>query len=671
MMDLICVNFCLKSLSSFPESKELFEQVFQTVYKPAAKFLYSHPDFPMTFSFSGAQMLFFRKRHPEFIALLQELISRKQIEILGGGFYDPPLPLLYPVDRNGQIDMMTSELRQTTGKRPRGIFLFADCWDSSLVTNLQTCGIEYVVLDAGMIPDAARKYQPVYMSELGKSVEIFPYYGGLCPADGETPEQYVARLRTEVGRSARVQGGANSGVRERVVTVCLSCQEAEPLVRKNWFQELEEFIGRNGAGTVLTNTAGCRKNSRDRIPYYIPAGINSGIAKWIARAFTESEPKDRRPYTVYDFMRTYPQSRALYSRILYVSMLVNQYKADKMRKKSAREKLWEAQNGTALLCSADGVFSNSRCRQQSYKLLMEAEQILRDDTQFKESISCFDYNGDGFNEYVCRMQDYFSIIELTGGALQELDLVKSMGNYADNLSRIQEFDGITDGYRRGIFIDHLFTDQQFSRYVGGSPAGDGVFSGIRYSELKFSPAHHEIQLEASAVCMPGKQRVHLKKRYVINSAGMNVQYIIKNAGERRISMKFAVESNFADTDFGDAGASTYRMDAVDNGSKVVIDAAENPAGLYAQDRLLNVSAVRLTDSAAGISFSFEPNENCGCLCRPIVFMRPDFSSAAAVPVSMTMVSTLFWNIDIEPGMETEKTINFTIAAPVKTKRRLR
>ena len=126
-MNSIYVTFNLKSFTNSLESNDLLDKNYQSVYKPLIKFLYSHPDFPFSFSFSGTQIQFLKKRKNELITSLREMVDRKQVEVLGGGYYDPVLPLLYPVDRNGQIDMLSSEIRQKVGKRPRGISIYADC----------------------------------------------------------------------------------------------------------------------------------------------------------------------------------------------------------------------------------------------------------------------------------------------------------------------------------------------------------------------------------------------------------------------------------------------------------------------------------------------------------------------------------------------------------------
>ena len=50
--------------------------------------------------------------------------------------------------------------------------------------------------------------------------------------------------------------------------------------------------------------------------------------------------------------------------------------------------------------------------------------------------------------------------------------------------------------------------------------------------------------------------------------------------------------------------------------------------------------------------------------NPIIFNRKGITGEEIKPVSMTYESTLFWDINVGPGMETEKSINFTII-PVK------
>ncbi len=665
-MNPIYVCFSLKSFTNTFTALDEFDKAYQSVYKPLIRFLYSNQSLSLSLSFTGPQLQYLKKKRNEFISILKDLVARKQVEILGGGFYDPVLPLIFPVDRTGQIDLLSAEIRQTTGKRPRGISIFEDCWDSSLVNSLQSCGIEYSLLESSLIPPDKRRFLPIIMSDLGKSIDIYPYYDNLLPDDEMSPEDFIKNIVRQVEKIEKKDIYLQYEP-ERIVNISFTLEQFKSLMEKGWFEALLEYLKNNETRIELSTPSIYGKKVSTRIPYNISAGINSKIAKWTNQTVQDAENKQNYSVTVNDFINSYPLSHKLYNKVIYMSMLVNMYKKDKMRKKAAREKLWQAQNGIALICNPKGIFFNTKDRQLAYKNLMEVEKILREDSNFIESVNCFDYNNDGLGEYVCRMQNYFAFISLMGGAIQELEVLKNTGNYADNYSRVQEYDGYSDDYERGLFIDHIFTNEDFDKYISAEPAGDGVFSKIRYSELKYAQNHHEVQLYAEAVFKPTKQKLYLRKKYIINSNGMIIQYILKNDSDRPFKAVFAVENNFAHTNFNSENITYYNLEVIDNDEKLVIEADKSTESLNRNNRLSNVNTIRLTDSESGISFGFEPNENCNFCYYPMIFKRPDFSGENIVPVHMTFLNTMFWNVEIEPGMETEKTINFTITTVKKTK----
>ena len=663
-MSDIYICFNLKSISAPVETNSLFEKDYNLVYKPLIKFLYSHEDFPFSFSFTGNQIIFFKKRKNEIISIIRELIERKQVEILGGGYYDPVLPLIYPVDRNGQIDSLSTELRHTVGKRPRGITLHGDIWDSSLINNIHTCGIEYVLLDSSLVPENKQIFIPLIITDLGKTVDIFPYYNNFNPTPDMSPEIFINNIINKV-QYVEKKNPIFQLEPERVITLNLNHEEMYNLGESGWFNKLYDYV-KSIDNIKITTPYYFKKEFKLKIPAYIPAGLNENLRKFIGTPFKENNTRNKSSCTVFDFMETYKLSNSLYSRMMYVSMLVNQYKNDKMRKKSARDKLWQAQNGNSLIWSNIDIKANLVNRQNAYKHLMESEIILREDRKFKESVTSFDYNNDGLNEYVCRMDQYFAYISLISGSVQELELLKNTGNYTDNLSRLGDFDGCTDNYKRGIFVDHVFNDKQFEQYVNNEAASDGIFSKIIYNEVKYSQGRREIQLDARAV-LKNNIPVYLRKKFIINSTGMYVQYILKNESEKKLKIKFAVESNFACLNYTSGNKNYYNMEVISDNEKRLIDDNQKRKNDGNDNVMNDVSFVRITDVENGITFVYEPNEKCGYNFNTIEFKRPDHSKNN-INVEKTLVSTLFWDIEIDPSMETEKNINFTIIPLKKNKR---
>jgi len=666
-MGSIYVSFIVKSVPVFTESTEVLEKNFQTIYKPVLKYLYSHPSFPMSFAFSGSQIQFFKKRKNELITILRELTDRKQVEILGGGYNDPLLPLLNSADRNGQIDLLTSEIRATFGKRPRGMTLFQDCWDSSLVNNIHTCGIEYVILNSSIIPESKRSFLPIFMSDLGKNVDIFPYYNDLLPDEQMLPDEFIYNIEKAVLKVEKKDNHLQLDA-DRIIAISLTPEMVSKLNEAKWFEQLGKYIQANDSGRVKLTTLNNYRTAgvKIKIPSYIPIGISDEVSKITSISSTEKTNKYQ--VNVFDFLNTFNESKKLYNRMMYLSLLVNQCKTDKMRKKTAREKLWQAQNGMTLLCTSNEPQFNATYRQQAYKYLNEAEKMLRGDGKFEESVTCYDYDNDGIDEYVCRMEQYFAYISLAGGSVPELDIIKDYCNYADNLKRKFEFDGHDDNYERGFFIDHLFTENQLELYIRGEPAGDGVFSRIQYSQLKYISKHHEVQLCARAVWKPTGQTVYLRKKYVINSTGMYVQYIIRNESEKPLKAKFAVESNISDVSFTLNSKSGINIETLDNGDVFNFDFSKSTEALNKKGKLNNVQVVRVSNQPNGVSFVFEPNEKCSFCYNPIKYNRPGFDGNKIAPVAITHTASIFWDINIEPGRETEKSINFTIIPVRKIKK---
>lgn len=666
-MNSIYVSFNLKTAPTSINSNDFFDKNYQSVYKPLLKFLYTNPEIPFSFSFSGSQIQFFKKRKNEVLAILKELSDRKQIEVLGGGYYNPILPLIYPADRNGQIDFLSAEIRQSIGKRPRGISLFQDCWDSSLVNNIHTCGIEYVLLESSCLSEYKKSFVPLIMSDLGKTIDILPYYDEFKPNKYTGPNEFVESITKAVEKVEKKENYVQLDI-DRIVNINFNHEDIVELLKSKFLDNLCDYLKNNPTSRVqLITPYMYLKLAQLKLPAYVSTGINHNFTKLISTNKRENlSPKNS--YTIYDFIDKYPVSQALNNRIMYVSMLVNQYKNDKMRKKAAREKLWEAQNGAGLLCTSNIPYENNILRQNNYKILMEAEKILREDGKFKEAITCFDYNSDGLNEYICRMKDYFSCISLISGAVQELDVVKNNYNYADNLSRKAEYDLFNDDYQRGLFVDHLFTNDQFKKYINNESAGSGIFSRIQYTPIKYSQNHHEIQFGATALIKPTKQRIYLRKKYIINSNGMYVQYIVRNESDKRFCAKLAIESNFAQINYQPNSEKFYNIEVVDNGQLVDIKPDTSTKKFNDKGKLNNIQLVRIADNENGIAFVFEPNEKSGFYFEPLIFNRRGFSSEEISKAGMTYVSTLFWDLQIEPEMETEKSINFTIV-PVKKVRK--
>lgn len=659
------LNICLyvTFTSSILSHTADFDSKYEKICKKLASFLFSDSKKKLALSFSGPLLSWIHREHSEFTQILSKVQNRKQIEMLGGGYYNPVFPLIFPQDRTGQIELLTSELRKATGKRPRGMTIFNSIWDNNLVPCFSACGMEYVLLDSSLIPKDRKFFLPLIASEQGKSVAILPVNREFILNTLVEPKEYLRNLFDTVNYLTK-NDEYNSITDERVVVIKIDESQFLKLIDSKWLEKLFVSANENFADAIsFTLPLFYLHSAEIKVPSYIPAGIQSDVAIWARSPYKAQENASNFQTTVYDFLLTYKRNHALYNRMLYISMLINQCKGDKIRKRLAREKLWIAQSGDGYVCDPSGVFANNQARQYAYRNFTEAEKLCREveGENFKESVTKYDYNSDGHNEYVCSMNKYTAIISEKGGQISELDIMHNTGNYADSPSRMAQFDKVDDDYDRGIFIDHFFTDDEYAEYKRGAPAGNGIFSRAFYHEEDFDASKHEILLNAKDNYSSMNVPVLLKKKIIANSDGFMIQYILKNDGPFDIKGHLVIESNFAQTDFSSAKAISYKVEAISSNEGIEIDAKENPR--FSK----KISYTQLTDSSNDISFVFEPNEECDLVCMPIVFRRPSNSNVPQIS-GTAFVASLAWNVELPPAGEMEKTINFSIIVPKKRKK---
>ncbi len=156
----------------------VFEAAFQDSYRPFLEMLAGYPQISISLHTSGCLMEWLVEHHPEYIDQLRTMVARGQIEIVGGGFYEPILPMIPPADRRGQISDYTKYLEDLFETRVRGMWVPERVWEQSLVSDIAAAGIEYTVLDdfhfkcAGLSDDQLFGY---YLAENeGRLIMIFP-----------------------------------------------------------------------------------------------------------------------------------------------------------------------------------------------------------------------------------------------------------------------------------------------------------------------------------------------------------------------------------------------------------------------------------------------------------------------------------------------------------------
>lgn len=125
----------------------VIEEAYRKSYAPFVCALRKHPRIRVSLHYSGILLEWLEKRHPEYFQQLRELTDRGQVELVGGGHYEPILPAVPDADKMAQVRQMADYLQHHFGAAPRGAWIAERVWEPTLPRPLALAGVEYVVLD--------------------------------------------------------------------------------------------------------------------------------------------------------------------------------------------------------------------------------------------------------------------------------------------------------------------------------------------------------------------------------------------------------------------------------------------------------------------------------------------------------------------------------------------
>ncbi len=424
---------------------ELSDAELETYYhqslKPLLSITFRFPDIPLTLYISGPFLEWLELHHTEFITALSEMIRRKQVEVLGGGFYSPLLPLLPPSDRIGQIEELTTTVRRLLGRRPRGGWLHNTVWDSSLVLSLTGCGLEYTFLDEEdfiRLGVASTKIGiPCVTENQGRILTCIPVKTTLA-------EQIMKGNLGALDLTIRQRFGHD----DSLLTVFFSLSSLQEVPFFHEASGFENFLNilRSGyPGMLCVNPSSYLKRTTvmyDRVFFastdYATLCRNVGISP---PAFAERQSWKQ-------FLTDFDDSNRLYSKMVHTHLLVSSLRGDKFKKKAASEELWKGQSLRAYI--PDGRLARY-CRQKAFQALINAEVLARDKTSFLTSLTSLDFDLDGLKEFLFQGKKFNLFIDPVGGVAFEWDWLERPWNWADA-------DHLTHRSPPKLFVDRFFHD---------------------------------------------------------------------------------------------------------------------------------------------------------------------------------------------------------------------
>ena len=529
------VNLILGACSQRPVgcSDEDLESCYQSHYKPLAQLAYRFPHCPWMLHLGGELLEWIDRRHPELIMLLREMTKRRQMELLGGGFFAPILPIIPTLDRVGQIEKLTTELRVRFGTRPRGVWLTDCVWEPSLPHSLVGSGMEYVFLDSRQFAAAGVAGDEIYRAHLtedeGRVLSVMPIHHRLSELmETASPDQAVASLCS-----------AGDGEGNRVV---IALDEPERLGEHRWLERFLDLVSADPRIVPTTPRTYLRRHGTGGF-VYLDSGMDAGRSPSprAGTAYGGDHGVFRR------HLSHLPDSRLLYAKMVHANLLVNQVRGDRERRRAARNDLWRGQCGHAYWDRPGGGIHTRRTRDAVYASLLQAEVQARDQTSFLPSIMQTDYDMDGHPELLYHGRTYNAYLHTAGGMLFELDYLPGSVNYMNTLTRAHGMaPSHTDRYLKRGFLDHVMAAvPTVEDYAGGFASAPGLVSE-RYAVQ--SVGDDRVTLVRRGLSIPGAGTAGsipatLHKSYRFRARSLEVRYEL--VAERDLDAWFGVEINLA------------------------------------------------------------------------------------------------------------------------------
>jgi 4-alpha-glucanotransferase len=366
-------------------------EVYEQAYQPMVAALERHPTVRLSLHYSGPLLEWLRSERPDFIDRLRALVAHEQIEIVGGGYYEPVLASLPERDRIGQAVRMGDELETLFGRRPAGAWLAERVWEPDVPTSLVAAGYDWTILDdahfrAAAIPEEDL-WGPYTTEDQGRLLRVFGTEQGLryrIPfREVEEVIDYLREHATEDGTRVGMMGddGEKLGAWPTTWEHCWG--------KRDWVERFFRALEAN-ASWLTTVTPSAWLEAHPPIGrVYVPTGSYAEMGEWAlppeeSRAFAatlhaavaEGRPEARwlRGASWRNFQVKYREVNDLHKQMLRTSDGVDAMPAGRTRS-LALDHLYQGQSNDSYWHGLFGGIYLSHMRLATYEHLIAAEDL--------------------------------------------------------------------------------------------------------------------------------------------------------------------------------------------------------------------------------------------------------------------------------------------------------
>jgi len=534
----------------------VYEDVYLKSYKPLIHNIFKYPEIKVTLHFSGNLLEWFLDNKPDFIDKIKVMAKRRQIEIIGGGFYEPIFAIIPYRDKIAQIKMLSDLIKKEFGLEVKGAWLSERVWEPNYPSFLNDADLKYVIVDdnhfrSSGITEKETLYSYITEDE-GKTLRIFPINEELRYLTPWKPTymsiEYLKNLADEKGdRCVLFMSDAEKmGVWGTTHQICYvqgheEGDEGKPfipaffeqVIKNKWIKSitLSEYMEIYPAKSLIYLPTA----SYDKMEEWVLPTKERKVFEKIKKELREDPDKqDEYLFLKGGFWRyylvKYPESNNMHKKMLYVrekliqiEKLVGKLESEESRSKAqtkiaeAWKEIYKSQCNDSYWHGLFGGVYLQFLRFSVYSHLINAEKIIDNlNAEFHSnknkfiSITPIDFNKDSRMDVIIE-SDLLNVYvnPSDGGTIFELDYKPKSYNLLNTLSRWpeayhdnednDEVEIMVDRYKRNMFRLRFFHEDtplkllEADQYKEYGSFIDGEFNVIR-SEKDETSAVVELEM---------------------------------------------------------------------------------------------------------------------------------------------------------------------------------
>jgi 4-alpha-glucanotransferase len=450
--------FCLHNHQPVGNFDHIFKLAFDKCYNKIMEVLSEYPEFHFAVHHSGPVLEWTKNNNPEYLERLREMNQKGQVEIIGGGFYEPIFSVITENDIKGQIELMQNFCKKEFGIFPKGFWTAERVWDPEIPNLVSGFGLDYTLLDdihfryAGI--DEEDLYGYFITERLEKKLMIFPIDKFLRYAiPFRMPEETINYFKTRSEKkenAAFIYGDDGEKFGLWPETYKWVFEEkwlrkfVEAVLKENWIKTVHpsEYIQSNSPlGRVYLTQGSYFELSEWALPPKAAlkiTRINNEIKSW-------HRENDFYPFLKggvwNNFLIKYPESNAINKRSILLSKEITQYEK-KYGKKCGKEKseLYKGECNCAYWHGLFGGIYLNHLRHALYEHILNAEKIFLKRKKLKGiSVIEDDLWNEGRKQILVRKKDMSAIIvPYMGGSIAEVGIYDKSFNILNVLPRRPE-----------------------------------------------------------------------------------------------------------------------------------------------------------------------------------------------------------------------------------------